>query len=226
MRWTWLTVLSLALAIACPAQAQLSANPAILAFDAGQTNRKDIKVANTGSRPQYLEVSAARITNTGEHPEVYFQSTNPEEVGLIVAPRRIVLQPGEERVIRVILLETEIAEDKAWRVRIEPTIGEVESDQTVAVALLGYNALVFARPENPFSELVGTRDGKTLTVTNTGNSNVVLHSGEQCSTPDAPCASVTGKRLWPGAEWTTELPEDGPVSFALRDTEDDRRIEF
>ena len=212
--------------ICAPAAAQLTANPAIMSFQGTENTRKDIKIGNTSSRTQYLNVSAMRIIEPGAHPETYFESPNPEEVGLLVAPRRIVLQPGEERVIRVILLDDEIETDKAWRVHIEPTIGKIDADTSVAVTLLAFKALVFARPEDPTTNIVGARDGTTLTLTNTGTSNVVLFDGEQCPGDGAPCQRVTGKRLWPGLEWTTELPIDAPVTFQLRDAGEDRSMQF
>ncbi|MFN3212119.1 MAG: hypothetical protein ACE37M_03365 [Henriciella sp.] len=214
-----------AVAFVLPAAAQLTANPAILSFQGTEDKRKDIRIGNTSSRIQYLEISAARITEPGAHPEEYFTSADPQEVGLLVAPRRIALKPGEERVIRVILLDEDIESDKAWRVNIEPTIGDIETDRSVAVTLLAFKALVFARPNAPTTDLVGDRDGQTLTVTNTGNSNVVLFEGQQCAAPDD-CQRVTGKRLWPGMEWTTDLPGEGPVSFKTRDMGAERTVEF
>jgi P pilus assembly chaperone PapD len=220
------TVAALLIGCCGPAAAQLTANPAIMSFNGTENTRQDIKIGNTSSRTQYLKISAARILEPGVNPETYFESPDPDEVGLLVAPRRIALQPGEERIVRVILLEDEIETDKAWRVHIQPTIGDIEADRNVAVTLLAFKALVFARPDNPTTEIVGGRDGKTLTLTNVGTSNVVLFNGEQCPGNDEPCQRVTGKRLWPGLEWTTELPADAPVTFELRDTGEDRSIKF
>ena len=220
-----LALIIAATTLAWPAAAQLTANPAILSFQGTDNTRKDIKVGNTSSRVQYLDISAARITEPGAHPEEYYESPIPEEVGLLVAPRRIALQPGEERVIRVIMLEKELDRDNARRVQIKPTIGEIAADTSVAVTLLGFKALVFARPEEPSTDLVGGRDGQTLTLTNTGNSNVVLFDGQQCAAAED-CQRITAKRLWPGMEWTTELPGEGPVTFKLRDTGEERTVEF
>lgn len=221
-----LIVIALAALGIAQACAQLSVNPAIMAFEGAENTRQDIKVANTSDRTQYLQISAARILEPGTYPETYFESPDPKNVGLLVAPRRIALKPGEERVVRIILLDTEIQTDKAWRVHIEPTIGDIESDRSVAITLLAFKALVIARPEKPITEIVSARDGRTLTLTNTGNSNVILFDGEQCAGGDEPCQRVNGKRLWPGLEWTTELPADAPVTFKLRDAGDDRSMEF
>ena len=208
------------------ASAQLSVNPAILSFEGAETTRKDIKVANTSARTQYLEISAARIHEPGTYPETYFESPHPDKVGLLVAPRRIALKPGEERVVRVILLDTALEADKAWRVHIKPTIGNIETDRSGAVTLLAFKALVIARPDTPMTKIVSERDGRTLTLTNIGNSNVILFDGQQCADGDTLCQHVAGKRLWPGLEWRTELPTDAPVTFTLRDTGEDRSMEF
>lgn len=208
------------------AEANLTAVPVIMEFAPEGSDRQDITVGNVSNRVQYLEVSAQHILNPGEGPEEYFESPNPEEVGLLVAPRRVVLQPGEEKVVRVILLDQDLETDKAWRVYFKPVIGDIETDKSVAVTLVAIKALVMARPDNAYSEVTGTRDGKTLTLTNHGNSNVVLFEGQQCPDTADECISVTGKRLWPGKPWTTELPEDAPVTFKLRDTGDERSVTF
>ena len=98
------------------AAAQLSVDPAIVSFDGHEPTRRDIKVRNTSSRTQFFQISAARIIEPGIYPETYFESPDPEQVGLLVAPRRIALQPNEERIVRVILLEQVEDRDKAWRV--------------------------------------------------------------------------------------------------------------
>ena len=221
-----LIAITFATAGTAQAFAQLAVNPAIMTFQGEKNARQDIYVANTSTRTQYLQISASRIVEPGVYPETYFESPNPAEVGLLVAPRRITLQPGEERVVRVILLDTELESDKAWRVHIEPTIGDIESDRSVAVTLLAFKALIIARPASPVSEIVSQRDGRTLRLTNTGNSNVVLFDGEQCPGNEQPCQRIKGKRLWPGLQWTTELPTDAPVTFKLRDTGEDRSMEF
>ena len=208
------------------AAAQLSVSPAIVSFDGNEPTRRDIKVRNTSSRTQYFQISAARIIEPGIYPETYLDSPDPEHVGLLVAPRRTTLQPNEERVIRVILLDGDQDSDAAWRVHIEPTIGEIETDKAIAVTLLAFKALIIARPKNPTTEIVGERSGRRLTLINRGNSNVVLTDGQQCPTDKTSCRPVQGKRLWPGLEWTTNLPTDAPVTFTTRGIEDEKTIEF
>lgn len=214
------------LCLTAPAQAQMTVDPVILDFDRPDVTRQDMIVGNVGLRPQYLEISAARILNPGAQPETYLESPDPEQVGLLVAPRRIVLQPGEEKVVRVILLDQEIETDRAWRVHFKPVIGDVVTDGPVAIPLIAVKALVFARPSDPAPRLVGTRKGQTLEVSNLGNTNAVLFAGEQCPPAESGCTSIPGQRLWPGMRWTAHLPQDAPVSFQVRDANDDRSIQF
>lgn len=214
------------LCAAASAQAQLMVDPVILDFDRPDLTRQDMIVGNVGLRPQYLEISAAQILNPGAHPEAYLESPDPDQVGLLVAPRRIVLQPGEEKVVRVILLDQEIETDRAWRVHFKPVIGEVVTDGPVAIPLIAVKALVFARPSDPNPRLVGRRVGQMLEVSNLGNTNAVLFGGLQCPPEDSACIAIPGQRLWPGMVWSTQLPQDAPVSFQIRAANEDRKIEF
>ena len=104
MKYLLLKILSIVLSGA--AFAQLSAEPIILAFDQVDQRRADIVVSNTGERPEYLEISARTILAPGEFPEELISSPHPDEVGLLVAPRQMILHPGERRLIRVILAAT------------------------------------------------------------------------------------------------------------------------
>lgn len=209
-----------------PAYAQMTVDPVILAFDRPDLKRQDMLVGNVGLRPLYLEVSAARILEPASVTETYLTSPDPDAVGLLVAPRRIVLQPGEEKTVRVILLEQEIETDQAWRVHFKPVIGEVITDNPVAIPLIAVKALVFARPSDASAKIIGKREGRALMLSNIGNTNAVVSNGVQCAGADADCQSVRGKRLWPGMVWATKLPLDAPVSFQVEDAGPDRSIDF
>ncbi len=220
-----LLVLFWAMTLVAPASAHLSMSPIVISFEADAQTRKDFLLENTGQRPQYLEIQAQRILNPGAFPETYESSPLPEEVGLLVAPRRVTLQPGEQKRVRVILLDDPGETDLAWRVEISPAIGEIDSSVPMALTLVGYKALVFARPAEAKVDLVGERVGEVVTVRNNGTTNGLLHSGEQCSPPQS-CTRVPGKRLWPGMTWQTRLPKDAPVTFTLSDPSGDQLLSF
>lgn len=209
-----------------PAHANLSASPIILEFEDGQADRKDITLTNTSERVQYLEISAVRITNLGEPEEAYFESPDPKEVGLLVAPRRIALKPNEQKLIRVIKLNKDMSTDQAWRVNILPVSGGVESAQSVVVTQLGYRALVYARPKTAMGRISGERQGHSLTVKNEGNTNIMLDGQEQCAPAGDNCQELPMKRLWPGQTWRTELPHDAPATFKLRGPAESETLTF
>lgn len=221
----YLLLILLSIVVSGAAFAQLSVEPIILAFDQADHRRADIVVSNSGERPEYLEISARTILAPGEFPEELISSPHPEEVGLLVAPRQMILHPGERRLIRVILLDQAVETDKAWRVVISPVVGEIESDVPAAAIRIAYEALVYMRPAAPVVDLVAKRDGAVLKVTNTGNTNALLHSGQQCLSPDL-CTQLVGKRIWPGMHWETELSAPTSVSFTVLDHEGERTIEF
>lgn len=206
--------------------ADLSASPIIMHFDDGDTNRKDITVANLGKYTKYLEVSALRITNLGEQPEILETDPDPNKLGLLVAPRRLTLKPGEEKVVRVIRLEKAIESDEAWRVHIRPAKAEIESKSTGVMAQIAYKALVFARPKNADSNLVSSREGNILKITNSGNSNVLLYEGKQCDESKENCKKIIGKRLWPGASLQQNLIYNTPVKFKTLDVKGKDDIVF
>ncbi len=206
--------LFLILGIARPAFADLSASPIIMIFNGDAEKRQDITVSNSGKYVKYLEVSAHRILNPGEHPENLENESDPAKVGLLVAPRRLVLKPGEQKVIRVIRIGPAANKDKAWRVHIRPAKSEIEADRSAIMTQLAYKALVIARPSEATASMEAMRSGKSLTIKNTGNSNILLHSGKQCALEDGTtCNKITAKRIWPGASWSQELPYDTPVEF-------------
>ena len=207
------------------ASAQLSVSPIILAFENTDQRRADMTVSNSGDRPEYLEISARTILAPGQFPEPLLSSPHPEEIGLLVAPRQMILQPGERRLIRVILLDEPLEKDKAWRVLITPVVGEIDSDIPAAAIRVGYEALVYARPEKPTVELVAKKDGPHLSIINNGNTNALLHSGEQCLS-EAACLPLGGTRLWPGMQWETDLPSSASVRFTVEDHEGEREIAF
>jgi P pilus assembly chaperone PapD len=208
------------------AYANLSANPIILIFSDGGQTRKDITLQNTGDRPQYLAVTAHRIVTPGQIPEELVADPNPNNVGLLVAPRRIVLNPGEQKIIRVIRLDETTSKEEAWRVHIKPVKVEIEATASIAMVQIGYKALVIARPKDAKANLIATRDGNMLSVKNTGNSNALLRDGLQCDEAGLACEKITGKRLWPGGEWQTELPFNTEVTFKALGPEGEEDIRF
>jgi P pilus assembly chaperone PapD len=98
--------------------------------------------------------------------------------------------------------------EKVYRVDLRPVAPPEQMDSTGVRVLVGYQLLVFVAPAQTGVSLEGQRDGKSLTLTNKGNVNVLLHEGEQCppSPSTQPCEPVQGRRLYPGNRFSSPLP--------------------
>ncbi|MBL0317688.1 MAG: hypothetical protein IPP74_00020 [Alphaproteobacteria bacterium] len=67
--------------------------------------------------------------------------------------------------------------------------------------LVGYEALVILRPQNPHPDLIAKRVGNTIEFTNKGNTNVLLQSGQQCESAGH-CKELTISRIYAGQSWS------------------------
>jgi hypothetical protein len=197
------------------AHAQLLVDRLIVDFEPGEPARQDILVQNQSKDRYYITVTPAEVIKPGDDDSKEVIKTNPEELGLLVTPNRMVLDPGTSRSIRVVSLNGPLTSDRIYRVLIEPQIGdmptEAGTDRTVALKILtAYEALVIARPPRPNPSLVAERTATGLVLKNTGNSNTLLYDGVDC--PAAPpagaksvCTKIGAHRMYVGNAWHVPL---------------------
>lgn len=209
-----------------PVFANLSANPILMIFQDGASYRKDITLINHGNQPLYLEINTYRITKFGSRNEELKSFPDPKKVGLVVSPRRMILNPTARKKIRVVRLKKSIKTDHAWRIEIKPIKPKIIAGTSGIVIQIGYKALVIARPENAKGILTGQRNGNQLVVKNTGNTNNVLREGKQCNNFGKNCKKVRGRRIWPNSSWTTKLPYNTKVTFDIIGPNDRNQITF
>jgi P pilus assembly chaperone PapD len=139
---------------------------------------------------------------------------DPGTGGLLVTPQRMILQPGERKLLRVAAVGGRLASDRIWRVTVKPVAGPVTAQVTALKLLVGYDVLVIYRPMAPQPQLTGDRNGNQLTIHNLGNTNVELYEGKQCSAPGAAdCKTLPPRRLYAGASWQQTLPNSGGVEY-------------
>jgi P pilus assembly chaperone PapD len=201
-----LAVLALAWTLATPAMAQLSVDDAIVDFDAADQRRTDVEVRNTGEETLYVSVTPRLVANPGTPDERRVEIKNPRDLGLLTAPRKMILEPGQRRLLRISLLDRPRDDDRIYRVAVTPEVGETQRDQSGVRVLLGYNLLVMARPPEAEAEITGERDGKTLVLRNRGRTNALLVEGEQCAPGGSPCQDLPSRRLYAGNRWEVDLP--------------------
>lgn len=199
-----------------PALANMALSNAIVHFEPGEPTRQDVEISNMGTEPLYVKIEPKVVLNPGTETEQRELITDPREHGLLVTPNRLVIAPGSAQVIRLVNIKGADDAERIFRITARPIAGEFEATTSGLKVLIGYEVLAIVYPQNPQPNLQVARDGRTLTVTNSGNTNVFLQEGFQCEDPKAEvedCTALPGKRMYPGMQWVTELPHDLPVRY-------------
>jgi P pilus assembly chaperone PapD len=204
-----------ALFVAAPCEAEISLSQIIIDVAPGEALVRDVEVANLAKDKAYIEVTVFRIANPGDMPMKRETAANPNELGLLATPAKMVLAPESARLIRLILLNPPDASEHVWRVSVVPKVGEIADDRTGVKLVIGYEMLVFQRPETLRIDVSFTRQGKVLTATNNGNTNVLIPALNQCTAPEI-CQKSAGTRVYPGRSEVIKLSLDGPVDISLQ----------
>jgi len=220
MRITQLiAALCLAFFLASVASADMSVDKMVVNFFPGKDKSQDIVVSNNGNEVLYVQVTPEKVTDSALPSEKRELVRNPIEAGLLVSPRRIVLQPGDSQVVRLVRMRP-FKEETVFRVDLKPVTGELQAEQTGVKIMVGYNLIVFVAPQEMTTDLVATRDGKSLALENRGNVNIDFRRIFQCEsgeilaealTDDDRCMTLSTPRLYPGRQAIVELPYDQPV---------------
>lgn len=189
---------ALAVGLATPANAQLAIDRLWVDFSPSATPRSDLVVRNESKDVYYVTVSVDEIIAPGTVEEKRVRGTDPEQMGLLVTPNRLVLRPNDMRAIRLVSLNNALDRDRVYRVSVVPQVGELSlqkneaSDKAIAIKVLAaFDVLVTARPAKPAQQLVSTHDGKWMNIANQGNSNILLLDGEVCPPKDGALSAET-----------------------------------
>lgn len=174
-----------------------------------------IYAANRGDETLYLKVTATEVIDPASTDPRIRNVKNPRELGLLVSPQRLVVQPGDEGRIRLVAL-AEPQEDRFYKIAVEPVTGALETDGQVGVKIMvGYSAWAFIRPKGAEPIVSATRDGRMLTVRNSGTTLARMTAGKQCA--GVICEQIDTFRVLAGEKKTVELPHaDRPASFKVR----------
>jgi P pilus assembly chaperone PapD len=217
MKWRILARVAAALAalggLAGEARADMVLSQVIVDMQPDKPLRGDIEVFNDGPDRMYVAADPFEVLKAGTPGEQWVPASDPSRSGILVAPARLVLAPGERRIIRIAAIGGRPASDRVYRVSIRPVAGPVTANVSALKVLVGYQALVLVRPAQFTGDVVGKREGRTLTLTNASNTAQELFQGRQCDAAGKDCRDLPAKRLYPGAEWRQTLPFDTPVSY-------------
>jgi P pilus assembly chaperone PapD len=207
--------LACALCLCAPARADMALSKVVVDFTSARAARDDIEIANPADEILYVSIEPAEILNPGGPQERRVTNPNPRELGLLISPTRLVLGPGERKVIRFSLLARPQDRDRIFRVTIKPVIGEIVAKQSALKVVVGYDVLVIARPQNARPLLEVSRSGNAVEFRNVGNTNALLFNGRQCDAAEADCAELPSKRIYAGNTWQLQLPATGQGRFMI-----------
>ena len=200
-----------------PAAAQMAVHPVILDMSPNELQRADLEVENTSAERMYVQVEPSLIVSPGSKDENRLTNADPEQLGLLTSPPRLIVEPGERRFVRVAALGPPGEQDRIFRVTVKPVVGDITGDQTGLKIMVGYDVLVIQRPAKPSGDLVWEDQGTTLVIRNKGNSNVQLANGTAClqGQVNADCAEVPSQRLYAGNELTVAKTAGQIVTYDI-----------
>ena len=189
--------------VASSAAADISVSPTVIIFES-RAREKTVIVTNEGKEMAFVTTRVRVVTAPGETDEKLHADLNPAVLGLLATPARIALEPGEQRGVRLMTIAAAGDKDRVWRVQLAPVVGDLKPGQSGVAFVIAYDALVIQRAANARPMVAGTRAGRTLTLTNRGNSFAMVSAVEQCA--GSACTTIPGKRLYAGQTWTMQLP--------------------
>ena len=198
------------------ARADIVLSQLILDLQPGSHAREDIEVLNNGPERAYVEVVPGEIVDAGRPDQKRVEDPDPQKLGLLAAPGRMILEPGQRKLLRIAVLGSGAARERVYRVTVKPVAGPLSSGESGLKVLVGYDVLVLVRPGEIRPHLTGERTGNELVVHNDGNVSVELTDGRQCDGNGGSCAALPGKRLYAGADWKQTLKSGGPVTYVVR----------
>jgi P pilus assembly chaperone PapD len=177
--------------------------------------RADIEVWNNSDERSYLVAEPSEIVNAGTSGEQRRIERDPEQRGLLVSPARMILEPGQRKLIRLAAIGPRAPRERVYRLTVKPVAGELSSSETGLKLLVGYDVLVLLRPADVRTSVSAVRSGSEITFRNDGNASIELIDGKQCTAGKTNCAALPGKRLYAGASWSQPLSSSAPVEYTL-----------
>jgi len=214
------------------ARAGMALDRSIIHMNPGDPESIDVTVSNNGDEPLYVDTEIVEVLAPGTDAEERVPVGGSLDVPLLVSPNKLVIPPGQRRLLRLVNMAGHAEAERVFRVTAKPVPPPAVAERSGIRVMVAYQLLVIVAPEHPQQDLQARRDGRSLIFENRGNVNVMLHSGLQCppgvdheSDPTA-CINFNGTRLYPGNSWTLEVPHDTPVEFTVTAGERNSRRSF
>lgn len=201
---------------ATPASADLVLNQVIVDLPPDKPPRVDIDASNTGNERIYVVAEPFEIVDPGKPGERRVGNPDPQALGLLVTPQKMILEPGEHKLVRIASIVPRTTAERIYRVTIKPVAGDVSAKVTALKLLVGYDVLVIVRPTVLTGRVTGVRRGSTLVLTNTGTTNVEIYEGKQCDARGAACKPLAARRLYAGASYEQPIDPARAADYRIK----------
>lgn len=210
-----------------PTAAQADLKLSQLIVELGQSNKAgDIELWNDSPERTFVAIEPREIVAAGTAAQSDRRDPDPQKLGLLASPSRVILEPGQRRLLRVASLYAPGARERVYRVTVKPVAGTLQSSASGIKIMVGYDILVLVRPARATVLLAGSRQNGQMTIRNEGNSSVELIDGRQCDAQRRSCSAIAGKRLYAGASWTFPLLPDKSAEFTVKTPDGEERRLF
>jgi len=212
-------VVTLVLSLSCLILSSLSCasmniDKAIVVFKSDASPREDIEISNVGDETLYIQVEVFEVTDPGTENEQRIKVTNPDDIGLLVTPNKIIIPPHGHKLVRLVNLKPAVVNDRIYRIKFTPIVGPLKASSTGVKIIVAYGVLVIVQPGEPDPQLEVIRTDTQLWVKNNGNTNALFQDGTQCPEDEnEACQTLKSKRVYAGNEWVTELPSNQAVNY-------------
>lgn len=198
------------------AEAEIVLSELIVDLQPGKQTRDDIEILNNSPDRTFVAVEPREILNPSLPSQTVRQDPDPEKLGILVSPSRLILEGGQRKLMRIAAIGASPDRERVYRITVKPVVGALQANESGLKIMVGYDVLVLVRPVHVLPAVTGVRKGRTLTFENHGNVSVEVIDGRQCSPDQRHCTELPGKRLYPGADWTVPLSSDLPAEYTLK----------
>ena len=211
-----LTSLCICLLLSQVASADIFVDRAIVRMSPNATPREDVKVINNGDEEGFVQIDVFEVRNPGTDKEERVKVTDPNAVKLIASPSKLAIPPNGQKLVRIVNLDPSSTQERIYRINVTPVLAPLQEDSgSVVRVVVAYQLLVIVDPAEPKEDIDIKRSGYRMSITNNGNTNVLISDGKQCDPASDHCVDIAAHRVYPGNHWDTELTFDSPVTFKL-----------
>ncbi|HUE78819.1 MAG TPA: hypothetical protein VMN38_04235 [Sphingomicrobium sp.] len=208
------------------ASAELAISQLIVELKPGASRAADIEVYNDSAKRTFVAIEPREIIDAGTAQEKPLFSPDPDQLGLLVSPTRLVIEPNQRRRLRIAAIAPVPGKERIYRVTIKPVAGEITGPESGLKMLIGYDMLVLVRPPIDKPNVDFSRAGGALTIVNRGNASVELAEGKQCDGNGRNCLPLPSKRLYAGASWRQSLSLPAAGEYRIRSGDSWSTIKF